>query len=102
MSRLQTSPAARKPLYKPWLAAMPLVGLKSSGGIDLKVRLPTVSQASISMYKKYRCSRATSAMRIWLRMDIGSEGRENMDEMVGKRSLNPCSRVNVDKYRTSV
>jgi hypothetical protein len=42
-----------------------LVGLKSSSGKEpLNVFLPKVSQANISIYKMYRCSRATNETRM--------------------------------------
>lgn len=48
----QINPAAKNPLYKPWLAAKPFVGLNnSSGSALLKVFFPKVSQANISMYR---------------------------------------------------
>jgi len=51
IKKFHISPAARKPLYKPWLAAIDLVGVKSSSGnAPLKVLRPSVSQANISMY----------------------------------------------------
>ena len=62
---VQIRPAAKKPLYSPWLAAKPFVGLNKCSGKLLKVLLPIVSQANISKYIKYKCSSAIMAIRIW-------------------------------------
>src|SRR5690606_6574839 len=60
----QSIPAAKKPLYKPWLAAKPLVAEKStSGKAPLNTFLPAVSQANISIHKIYKCSMATKIGR---------------------------------------
>src|SRR6187401_1716606 len=64
ISKLHISPAARKPLYNPWLAARAFVGLNNSAGMDLNVFLPIVSQANISKYRKYKCSAAIIAIKI--------------------------------------
>ena len=63
-------PAAKKPLYKPWLAAKALVGVNKSAVKDLNVAFPLVSQANISMYKIYKCSIATKAIKILLAIII--------------------------------
>ena len=52
IKKLQISPAAKKPLYKPWLAASGLVGSNSSGGNFLNIFLPFVVHANISNHRK--------------------------------------------------
>jgi len=66
MKKVQINPAARKPLYNPWLAARTLVGLNNSAGIDpLNTFFPLVSQANISSQSIYKCSRAMMAISDW-------------------------------------
>lgn len=60
----QINPAARKPLYRPWLAASTFVAGNNSAGSDLKTFLPVVSQANISNHRKHKCNNATSPMRM--------------------------------------
>jgi hypothetical protein len=64
MKKLQVRPAARKPLYRPWFAARPLVGLNRSGArASLNTFLPVVSQANISIHMINRCSSATKPVK---------------------------------------
>src|ERR1044072_844679 len=64
MNRDHISPATRKPLYKPWLAANALVGSNRCSGKERNVFLPAVVQANISIPKIYRCSIDTSNTKI--------------------------------------
>lgn len=48
MKKLQINPAARKPLYKPWFAAMALVGLNKSFENPRNTFGPLDSHANIS------------------------------------------------------
>lgn len=64
MKNVQISPAARKPLYNPWLAAIALVGSNNSEGKPLKIALPLVVQANISNQRIYRWSAAMKPIRI--------------------------------------
>jgi hypothetical protein len=63
-------PAARKPLYSPWLAASALVGSKRWAGKERKVFLPVVVQANISIHRIYRCSMAISSIEIYAIIDM--------------------------------
>jgi len=67
IKNVQINPAAKNPLYKPWLAANPFVGLNnSSANVFLNTFFPFVSHANISSHKKYKCSAAISPNKICL------------------------------------
>ncbi len=52
IKKVHMRPAAKKPLYKPWLAANGLVDLNNSGGNFLNILGPLVVQANISNQRK--------------------------------------------------
>ena len=54
IKNVQSNPAAKNPLYKPWLAAMALVCAKSSLGNFLNILGPLLVQANISNQRKYK------------------------------------------------
>lgn len=51
-SKDQSKPAAKKPLYKPWLAAMDFVGSNKWSGKFLNTLLAWVVQTNISSQRK--------------------------------------------------
>src|SRR5580765_1408467 len=63
-ARLQIRPAARKPLYRPWLAASVFDAVANSGVRLNTLRPSGLSQKNISSARKYRCSSATKPIRI--------------------------------------
>lgn len=62
IKNVQSSPAARKPLYRPWLAAITFVLGKRSLSTDWKTLGPRVVHANISNQRKYRWSSAIKPM----------------------------------------
>ena len=58
------NPAAKNPLYKPWLAANTLVSLANSLGFNPNILMPFGEvHKNISNIKKYICSKATNAIK---------------------------------------
>ena len=58
-------PAAKNPLYSPWLAASTLVSSANSFDFKPKVLMPFgVVHKNISSTKKYKCSMATNTIKI--------------------------------------
>lgn len=52
IKNVQSNPAAKKPLYKPWFAAIDLVWAKSSFGNFLNTLGPLLVHANISNQRK--------------------------------------------------
>src|SRR5690242_21712389 len=68
----QASPAARKPLYRPWFAARDFEAAATSG-LRPKVFKPKgLVQRNISRTRKYACSNATSATAASATLLMGS------------------------------
>src|SRR5580765_899731 len=59
--RPHTSPAARNPLYNPWLAASVFEAAANSGVSPKVLRPSGLVQRNISRTRKYKCRKATSA-----------------------------------------
>jgi hypothetical protein len=74
----QINPAAKKPLYNPWLAASFWVGSNKEAGMLLKTLGPRVVHKNISNTKIYRCKRAMMPINSLANTVVVSIGKYKM------------------------